>query len=149
MYIERTSRTHQRILLLYEMKEHHIHTNQTASVKIYWHMEICALCRIRIRNFCFSQATLSLSLQFSATPLPPFFSPLFRQCHCHNFFSLYFGNVIATIGFPLGTHLALAHFGHFTLTWAVALGSKNFGNEITEIQNFLSPTFSFFLSYFC
>ena len=87
---------------------------------------------------------LSLSLSLSN----------FRQLYCHKsiatiFPPLNFGNTIATIGFPLGTHLALAHFGHFTLTWAVALGSKNFDNEITEIQNFLSPTFSFSLSYFC
>ena len=43
-----------------------------------------------------------------------------------NLFFPYFGNGIATIGFRL-----------------VGLGSRNFGNVITKIQNFLSPTFLF------
>ena len=48
------------------------------------------------------------------------------------FFFPYFGNGIITIGFR-----------------SVDLGNKNFGNMITEIQNFLSPTFSLSLLYFC
>ena len=48
------------------------------------------------------------------------------------FFFPYFGNSIATIDFR-----------------SVGLGNRNFGNVITEIQNFLSPTFSLSLSYFC
>ena len=73
-------------------------------------------------------------LPFSAMALPLFF-----------FFTPYFDNGIATIGFSLGT----SHFEHFTSTRLAGLGSMNFGNVITEIQNFLSPTFSLSLSYFC
>ena len=47
-------------------------------------------------------------------------------------FSPYFSNGITTIGFR-----------------SAGLSSRNFGNVITEIQNFLSPTFSLSLSYFC
>ena len=49
-----------------------------------------------------------------------------------NFFFPYFGNGITTIDFR-----------------SAGFGSRNFGNAITEIQNFLSHTFSLFLSYFC
>ena len=67
-----------------------------------------------------------------------------RQYHCRNspkvgerkiksrrekFFI--FGNSIVTIDLRSG------------------LGNRNFGNVITEIQNFLSPAFSLSLSYFC
>ena len=45
------------------------------------------------------------------------------------FFFPYFGNTIATIGLRLG------------------LGNRNFGNVITEIQNFLSHFFSFSLIF--
>ena len=55
------------------------------------------------------------------------------------FFPPYFGNGITTIGFPLGA----SHFEHFTPTRLAGLDSRNFGNMITEIQNFLSPTFLF------
>ena len=60
------------------------------------------------------------------------FSPLFRQWHCHNWF-------------PFGHPLALAHFEHFTPTRSARLGNR----KIIEIQNFISPTFSLSLSYFC
>ena len=65
-----------------------------------------------------------------------FFPPLFWQWHCHNWF-------------PLGTQQAPAHVEHLTPTQSTCLGNRNFGNVITEIQNFLSPTFSLSLSYFC
>ena len=64
-----------------------------------------------------------------------FFPPIFGNdiaTIATKFFFPYFSNVIATIGFQ-----------------SVGLGSRNFGNVITEIQNFLSPTFSLSLSYFC
>ena len=42
-------------------------------------------------------------------------------------------------GFFLGSTPHFEHTGH---TRARNLGSKNFGNTVAEIQNFLSPTFS-------
>ena len=86
------------------MKEHHIHTNQTASIKkTDWHTQrirICVLFRIRI-----CVLSLSLSLQFSATPLTQFFSPsilatTLPQINCYYFFFSHFGNSIVTNQLP-------------------------------------------------
>ena len=66
-----------------------------------------------------------------------------------------FDNGIATIAtkfyFPISamalpqlvSFLSTSHFKHTAHTQAAGLGSRNFGNHITEIQNFLSPTFLF------
>ena len=77
------------------------------------------------------------------------FPPLqFRQLGCHNsIFSLSslsynFSNLVAMIGFFSFEHFS---FGHFI--WVVDFGSNNFGNLITEIQNFfLTPTITSFIS---
>ena len=53
----------------------------------------------------------------------------------------YFDNAIATIGFPC-TH---SHFKH---PLGSSLDRRNFGDSVVENQKFLSPTFSFSLSYF-
>ena len=54
---------------------------------------------------------------------------LFRQCHCHIWFSLH----ALTLRAP---------------TRAAGMGRRNFGDGVVENQKFLSPTFSFSLSYF-
>ena len=66
--------------------------------------------------------------------LPRFRQPLFF------FFSPIFGNGIATNFFPPISAMALPQ---------LVSVNRNFSNVITEIQNFLSPTFSLSLTYFC
>ena len=82
------------------------------------------------------------------------FLPKFRQPQF--FSSLIFGNDIAAIFFPsristmallqLVSFLSTSHFEHTAHTRTAGSGSRNFGNHITEIQNFFSPTFFFSLS---
>ena len=80
-----------------------------------------------------------------------FFPPIFGDgiaTIATNVFFPYFGNGIATIV----TKFFFPYFGNSIATIdfrSVGLGNRNFGNVITEIQNFLSPTFSLSLSYFC
>ena len=72
--------------------------------------------------------------QISATTIffpPPIFGNGIATIATKFFFFPYFGNGIATIGF---------FFKHGQLVWETCV--------ITEIQNFLSPTFSLSLSYF-
>ena len=80
--------------------------------------------------------------QISATTIffPPIFGNgiatianfffLFRQCHCHIWFSLR----ALTFRAP---------------TQATGIGRRNFGDDVVENKKFLSPTFSLSLSYFC
>ena len=68
--------------------------------------------------------------QISATIIYLFFLPFSVMALpqlSQIFFFPYFGNSIATIDFR-----------------SVGLGNRNFGNVITEIQNFLSPTLPIF-----
>ena len=59
------------------------------------------------------------------------------------FFFFYFGNAIATFGFPLRALTLRAP------TRAEGISKRNFGDGVAENQKFLSPTFSLSLSYFC
>ena len=104
-------------------------------------------------NFSYIKCHKSIATIFPLSILPMtlpqiylFFNsfPRFRQLGCHNayFLSPPFPTISATWLPELvslwALHLVLA-LGHFTLTWAAASGSKNFGNLITEIQFFLPP----------
>ena len=84
----------------------------------------------RFRNF-------SLPPPFSAMPLPQLlkkkFTPLFRQWHCHNSFVKFFFFFLFTSGTPCT--------GSRT-------GQRKFGITVVEIQHFLSPPFSYSVSYF-
>ena len=71
-------------------------------------------------------------LPFLAMALPqlPIFFFLFRQCHCHIWFSLR----ALTLRAP---------------TRAAGMGRRNFGDGVAENKKFLSPTFYLSLSNFC
>ena len=101
--------------------------------------------------YCENIVNVTLFFYSSQISEPLFFSPHFRQCHCHNcykFFFSYFGNGIAPISLSIFFFFSLralhAHLSHP----GSRIGHRKFGISVAEIQHFLSPPFSSSLSYF-